>query len=160
MLNIRRVDHEASCTHCWRVTVQRRTHIHRRDFGDGPHGGRAQALDAAQAYRDHLIKTYPPLAMPEYCAILKKNNRSGISGLIRVDRVERNKGRQQRKLYWEAQWPIGHGRAQHKKFSILKYGEEGAYQRALAARDAALQAISSQTFSPFHARDLRTSQPA
>jgi hypothetical protein len=151
MLNIRRLDHEASGTHCWRVTVQRQSRIHRRSFSDGQHGGRAQALQAAQAYRDQLVHTYPPLAMPVYCAILKKNNRSGVSGLLRVDRVEVCRGKRQRKLFWEAQWPIGNGRSRHRKFSILKYGEEGAYQRALAARDTALLALSRKTFSPFEA---------
>ena len=37
MLNIRRVDHAASHTHCWRVTVQRRKRIFVRDFSDGRH---------------------------------------------------------------------------------------------------------------------------
>jgi hypothetical protein len=93
--------------------------------------------------------------MPAYCAILKKNNRSGVSGLMRVDRVEICKGRRQRKLYWEAQWPIGNGRARHRKFSILKYGEEEAYQLALAARATALQALSTRTCSPFEGHLLR-----
>lgn len=154
MLNIRRVDHGASCTHCWRVEVRRQSRMHRRDFSDGRYGGREQALQAAQAYRDQLIQTHPPLALPAYCAILKKTNRSGMSGLTRVDRVELIKGRPVRRLYWEAQWPIGHGRAKHKKFSIL-YGETGAYEMALAARETALQALSDQTFSPFCPRRSR-----
>jgi hypothetical protein len=149
MLNIRRVDHEGSGTHCWRVTVQRRTRVYVRNFSDGLHGGSQAALEAAIAYRDTLTTTHPPLELPAYCAILKKTNRSGISGLTRVDRWGVCKGRRQHKLFWEAQWPLGHGRAQHKTFSIFKYGEEGAFQKALAAREAALQALSNQTFSPF-----------
>ena len=70
MLNIRRVDHEASRTHCWGVTVQRRTRIYVR------HGGSQPALEAAQVYRDTLIKAHPPLSKPAYCAIRRKNNRS------------------------------------------------------------------------------------
>jgi len=61
MLNIRRVDHEASRTHCWRVTVQRRSRLYRRDFSDRIHGGSEQALKAAQLYRDTLTQTHPPL---------------------------------------------------------------------------------------------------
>src|SRR5687768_4144700 len=123
MLNIRRVEHEASGTHCWRVTVQRRTRVYVRTFSDGLHGGSQAALEAAIAYRDRLTTTHPPLELPAYCAILKKTNRSGISGLTRVDRWVLCTGRRQHKLCWEVQWPIGHGRAQHKTFSILKYGE-------------------------------------
>ena len=60
MLNIRRVDHAASHTHCWRVTVQRRKRIFVRDFSDGRHASQQHALQAAQMYRDTLVKAYPP----------------------------------------------------------------------------------------------------
>ena len=101
MLNIRRVDHEASGTHCWRVTVQRHTRVYVKTFSDGLYGGSQAALEAAQAYREQLFQTHPPLAMSAYCAIRKKNNRSGISGLMRVDRWELCRGRRQHKLFWE-----------------------------------------------------------
>ena len=149
MLNIRRIDHDASSTHCWRVTVQRRTQIFVRDFSDGRLGGRQPALQAAKLYREKLVKAYPPLNKAAYCAIRKKNNRSGVSGLTRVDTWEIYKGRRFRRLYWDAQWPIGHRKAQHKKFSITKYGEEDAYLRAFTARATALKVLSTQTFSPF-----------
>ena len=158
MLNIRRVDHEASSTHCWRVTVQRRKRIFVRDFSDGRHGGRQPALQAAHLYRNKLVKAYPPLSKAAYCAIRKKNNRSGISGLTRVDTWEMYKGRRFRRLYWDAQWPIGHRKAQHKKFSITKYGEEEAYLRAFTARATALKALSAQTFSPYETRIRRRGQ--
>ena len=155
MRNLRRVDHAASSTHCWRVSIQRRTELFTRDFSDGVHGGREQALQAALAYRNTVIETHPPFGKPEYCRILKKSNRSGVSGLTRVDRLELSKGRRMRRLYWEVQWPIGNGRSRHRKFSILKYGEEGAYQLALTAREAALEALASQTFSPYEAASSR-----
>jgi AP2 domain len=151
MLNIRRVDHDASSTHCWRVTVQRRKRIFVRDFSDGRHGGRQAALQDAQLYRDKLVKAYPPLSKATYCAIRKKNNRSGISGLMRVDKWQVHNGRRARRLYWEAQWPIGNGKARHQKFSITKYGEEGAKRKALAARRAALKALATQTFPSLRA---------
>lgn len=85
MRNLCRVDHEASSTHCWRVTIQRRTELFTRDFSDGVHSGREQALQAALAYRNTVIETHPPFGKPEYCKILKKSNRSSVSGLTRVD---------------------------------------------------------------------------
>ena len=147
MLNIRRVDHEASSTHCWRVTVQRRKRIFVRDFSDGRHGGRQPALQAAQLYRNKLVKAYPPLSKAAYCAIRKKNNRSGISGLTRVDTWEMYKGRRFRRLYWDAQWPIGHRKAQHKKFSITKYGEEEAYESLHCQSHGAQGLIDTDVFT-------------
>ena len=146
MLNIHRVDHDASSTHWWRVTVQRRKRIFVRDCSDGRHGGRQPALQAAQLYRDALVNAHPPLSKPAYCAIRKRNNRSGISGLMRVDTWHVQNGRRSRRLYWEAQWPIGNGKSRHKKFAITKYGEEGAKRKALAARRAALRALATETF--------------
>ena len=111
-----------------------------------------QALVAATTYREALIRSNPPLSKPVYCASLKKTNRSGVSGLSRIDRWEFSKGRSVHRLYWDVQWPIENCQSRHKKFSILKYGEDGAYRRALKARAVALKAISSQTFSPFASR--------
>ncbi len=154
MLNICRRDHEGSKTHCWRVEIRRQSRTYRRSFSDGRYGGRANALQAALAYRDQVVAAHPRLARSTYCAIVRTNNRSGISGLTRVDRVELS-GRPQRKLYWEAQVPLGQGCAQHRRFSIRKYGEEGAYQRALAVREGALRSLSAHTFSPVEARISR-----
>ena len=115
-----------------------------------------QALAASIAYRDQIIAAHPPWAMPTYCAILKETNRSGVSGLSRVDRLEKSKGRFPRRLYWEAQWTIG-GWAEHRKFSILKVWEEEAFEMALAARQTGLEAVAADTFSPFATRStMRT----
>ncbi len=80
MLNIRRVDHEGSGTHCWRVTVQRRTRVYVRNFSDSQHGGAQKALEAAQSYQDRLLQDYPPLPMPAYCAIRKRTIARGSLG--------------------------------------------------------------------------------
>jgi len=121
------------------------THLCAR-LSDGRHGGRQPAFQAAKLCRDALVTAHPPLSKPAYCAIRKKNNRSGISGLMRVDTWQVHNGRRSRRLHWEAQWPIGNGKARHQKFSITKYGEEGAKRKALAARRAALKALATQTF--------------
>jgi len=143
MTGISRIDHEASRTHSWHVTVQRQKRIFTRHFSDHVHGGKQKALQAAKAYRDHLIARYPRLTRPEHCSIRKKNNRSGVSGVVRVDLWETRQGRRWRRVYWDAQWPIANGKARHKKFSVKKYGERGAYLRALAARRVALRALIS-----------------
>lgn len=85
MLNINRVDHR-------RLPYALRAGDHsatdRAEFSDGQYEGCNQALAAAEACRDALLQTHPPFSKPDYCAILKKNNRCGISGLTRVDRWE------------------------------------------------------------------------
>lgn len=142
MKHIYRIDHEKSRTHSWLVTVQRRGRIYHRHFTDSVYGGKRQALTAARIYRDGLVASLVPLTRPECCRIRKKNNRSGVSGVTRIDLMETSRGRSYRRRYWLAQWPIGNGKARKKKFSITRYGERGAFQRALRARRQALNRLA------------------
>ena len=143
MHHIYRVDHEPSDAHFWRVRLQRQGRVYRRTFNDQRYGGRELALHAAQAYRDMLIQSLP--ATGHFSARVRINNRSGISGVRRVDCVVVFPGRSQRQIYWVATWPRGDGRTKHRKFFVTKYGEEGAYQRALDTRVAALQARCTES---------------
>ena len=77
---ISRVDNEASRTHGWLVTIQRRGVIYRKHFSDGIHGGKRNAFKAARSYRDEVVAKHPPLSMQEYSSIVKRNNRSGVVG--------------------------------------------------------------------------------
>jgi hypothetical protein len=136
------IDHAKSRTHSWLVTVQRRGRIYHRHFTDAVYGGKRKAFDAATVYRDSLIVALRPFTRPERCRIKKKNNRSGISGVTKIDTWEHIRGRRYHRRYWLAQWPIGNGKAHMKKFSITRYGEQGARQRALRARHDALKRLA------------------
>lgn len=141
-MHIYRIDHDKSHTHSWYVTIQRRGRVYHRHFTDSIYGGKSKALNAAKGYRDSLINCLRPLTRPEYCRIRKKNNRSGVSGVTRIDAGENSRGRRYHRRYWLAQWPIGNGKARKKKFSIQRYGERGAFQRALRARREALKRLA------------------
>jgi len=141
-VHIYRIEHDKSHTHSWFVTIQRRGRIFHKHFTDSVYGGKRKALDAAKIYRDSLIARLRPLTRPERCKIRKKNNRSGVSGVTRIDTLEKNRGRIYSRRYWLAQWPIGDGKAKMRKFSITRYGERGAFQRALQAKRKALRGLA------------------
>lgn len=141
-MHIYRVDHDASHTHSWLVTVQRRGRVHSRHFTDAVYGGKRHALEAAIRYRDVLLTSLRPLTRPEICRIRKRNNRSGISGVTRIDAWENSRGRRVHRRYWLAQWPVGNGKASKKKFSIKHYGEREARQRAVHVRQQALRRLA------------------
>lgn len=145
MDRIHRVDDDQTRTHAWIVRVQRRNRIHQRYFSDSVHGGKRQALATAKAYRETLLRTLPELTRPEVCTIRKKNNRSGVSGVSRHEAPGRTPT-SPRHLFWLAQWPIGGGRAKQRKFSIKRYGERGAYLRAIRARRAALRDLREKSY--------------
>ncbi len=145
MYAIYRIDHEASRTHSWHVTVQRRGQIFSRYFSDGKHGGKRCALQAAKAYRDSLVEQYQPLSRKEFCLIRKKNNRSGVSGVTRHE-VPGRTPTSPRRCFWLAQWPIGDGKARQRKFSVKRHGERGAYLKAIQARSRALARLGRTPF--------------
>ena len=154
-MNIYRIDDAGSRTHSWLVTVQRRGRVYHRHFTDSVYGEKRKALDAAKVYRASLVKCLRPLTRAERCRVRKKNNRSGVSGVTRIDALEKNHGGTYHRRYWVAQWPIaakdrsftalprsvGGGKARTRKFSIKRYGEQGARQRALHARRQAMKSL-------------------
>lgn len=145
---ISRVDNEVSRTHGWLVTIQRRGIIYRRHFSDGTLGGRARAFAAARAFRDSVIARHPPLSLREYSNIVKKNNRSGVVGVCRYcASATRELPASQQRWFWVASWPLPSGKRKRVKFAVNKYGEQGAFRRALKARRQAMREIEG-SFDP------------
>lgn len=123
ILHSYRIDHAKSWTHSWCVTVQRRGRIYHRHYTDNVYGGKRKALDATKVYRDRLIARLRPMTHRECCGIKKKNNRSDISGVTRIDAKKSHRGKIRHRRYWLAQWPTENDQARMKKFSIQWYGE-------------------------------------
>ncbi|MCB1911754.1 MAG: AP2 domain-containing protein [Rhodocyclaceae bacterium] len=145
---ISRVDNEASRTHGWLVTIQRRGVIYRKHFSDGIHGGKRNAFKAARSYRDEVVAKHPPLSMQEYSSIVKRNNRSGVVGVCRYCASEtRDLPEEKQRWFWVASWPLPDGRRKRVKYSVGKYGEEGAFELALKARTEALDKLNG-AFDP------------
>jgi len=128
--------------------VQRRGTIFRKHFSDGVHGGKQKSFLAAKSFRDEVIAKYPPFSMREYSNIVKKNNRSGVVGVCRYCASEtRDLPEEKQRWFWVASWPLPDGRRKRVKFSVKKYGEEGAFKMALKARKDALKQLDGE-FDP------------
>ena len=113
--------------------------IYRKHFSDGVFGGKQRSFAAAKEYRDEVIAAHPPLSMQEYSNIVKKNNRSGVVGVCRYCASEtRDLPEEKQRWFWVASCPLPDGRRKRVKFSVKKYGEDGAFQMAMDARASAL----------------------
>jgi hypothetical protein len=135
-------------THGWQVRVGERTGYHSKLFSDGVHGGREQALAAAQEYLEQYKAEHPesvglsaenmfPHGFDE--GTLKSSNTSGIRGVFRTHNYDRWDAEKKKKLYyWGASYTIDkYGRRhlnRHKRFDIHIYGEEEARRRAIEFR--------------------------
>jgi hypothetical protein len=65
-----------------------------------------------------------------------------VSGVTRIEITDRRWKNPVRAGYWLAKWPLDGGRFKQCLFSIQKYGERGAYRRAVRARTAALAVLA------------------
>jgi len=135
MYGISRIDDETHHTHAWRVSLRRRGKMHVKNFPDTKYGGKRKALRLAQRHRDDVVRRYPPLSRREFCNIVRRNNQSGVVGVCRLASGYRLKnGRMRYSWYWEAVWPTTPGKNETLRFSVNKFGEKGAFNRAKAAR--------------------------
>ena len=127
--NIIRVDHDASQTHAWRVTLQRRRKIMIKTFSDNVFGGKRKALAAALSHRDRLLDEVELVHHQLWLrTILRCNNTSGIAGVGRYDqRANPRSGR--RRVFWLAYWGDENGVRRQRRFSVSRYGERKAKQR-------------------------------
>jgi len=62
---------------------------------------------------------------------------------------------EKQRWFWVASWPLPSGRRKRVKFSVNKYGEEGAFKMALKSRKDALKKLDGQ-FDPGASRRGRT----
>jgi len=131
---IRRIDNPLTRTHSWHVSVQRRGKIITRHFSDGVYGGKQKSYQEALAFLQAAGQSQQRMLRREYADILRKNNASGVPGVSR----HQSGGKE----YWNARWPTAAGQHKSAKFSVAKYGDQKAFELALAARRSGLECLN------------------
>lgn len=127
----------------WRVSLRCRGRSHTKGFPVLRHGSVEAALQAAQAWRDQLARSLQPYTQLELVQKLRTNNTSGTPGVFKMKATRRRSdGSVAVYVHWEARTPEGVKPARKKAFSTLRYGEEKAYELAVAARAAFVQALA------------------
>ena len=141
--NITRIDHEASSTSTWRVTLQRHNEIVTKPFSDGIYGGKRKALKAGLEYRDALLRQHSAFDHQVWVRTrLRKNNTSGIPGVGRYE-VLANPNTGRRSVFWLAHWIDEHGASRKRKFYVSHYGERQAKRLAITEREKQLKRVCS-----------------
>lgn len=126
----------------WRVQVLCRGQAYAKRFPVLRHGSHELALDAAKAWRDELLQSLQPYSQQERVQWRRSNNTSGAPGVYRVKASKhRSDGSVAEYIHWEARTPEGVKPACKKAFSVRRYGEERAYELAVAARQAFVRAL-------------------
>ena len=142
MYGISRIDDDRHRTHAWRVSLRRQGKMHVRNFPDRKYGGKTKALRLAKAYRDEVVAQNPPTTRRQHCSVLRRNNKTGVSGVCAYSKPYYLKDGTVKELrYWEANWPGEQGENITARFSVATYGETVARHMAIRAREKGLAKV-------------------
>ena len=127
---ISRLEQDASGTRGWQVRLQRRGVRIARFFSDARWGSTEAALRRAIDFRDRVLarRSETTIRVQE---TLTQRNQSGVVGVSRIDNLSSNGTRY---TSWQATWSEPDGTRRRVRFSVLRYGEEEAFQLACEAR--------------------------
>jgi hypothetical protein len=135
-----RIDQPSHRTHGFFVRLQRKGKIHSAFFTDQMHGGRAQALAAAQKHHRKLAaKLGTPVQMSrrDWAELRRRKGSSGIHGVQKIVDWRFTRPR----TYWKATWSPEPYVVRRKWFSARKFGNAKARLLAIRARRAGLKSM-------------------
>lgn len=139
---IRRIDYGK--THSWHVMIRRRNRRITRHFTDGVHGGKRQALKAAIAFRDAVLKEHHNNEYRLWLRRKRPTNTSGATGIGRYTTRKFQGGRVIERPHWRAFWTDPRGGKHSRAFLVSKYGEDGARALAATTRRSAMKRLFGQ----------------
>jgi hypothetical protein len=148
--HIRRID--SHNTHGYQVHVQRNGKVITKHFSDSHYPSPAQARKAAMAYRDQILAEAPPPANKRSYRTVCHSNTGEVG--ISLTYMTRRSG--ERKPYITVSASPSPGKMVGRKFSIERYGYEGAIAEAKAWRAEVLQERQQREASAPPSRQKRT----
>jgi hypothetical protein len=137
---VSRIDQPSHRTHGFFVRLQRKGRMYSAFFTDKMHGGREQALAAAQ---EHHRKLAAKLGLPmqksrRFWAELRR--RKGSTGIVGVQRSVDRRFKPPR-VYWKATWSPEPYVVRRRQFSARKHGGRKARRLAIRARRAGVRSM-------------------
>ena len=127
---IARIDLPDSCTFGWQVRLQRRGIKYAKFFSDNNFGSKQDSLNASKYWRNQLLDRFQEEDHARICTRSTRNS-SGVVGVSKVTVVASNGVNYN---FWQATWSPEPGKRRCVKFSIKRYGDTEAFERAVRAR--------------------------
>lgn len=124
----------------WAVNFTRRGKLYSKSFYDLKSGGSKRALSAAISWRNQQLIDVKVLTRREFRQIARSNNRSGEPGVRFMRRKNQPRGS------WQAKTRVGKNKQVTKTFAVNKYGNRGAFERAVQARAELLELIVDRPY--------------
>ncbi|MCG8599503.1 MAG: hypothetical protein MI807_05130 [Verrucomicrobiales bacterium] len=137
---ISRLDQESVGTHGWQVRLQRKGVRYGRFFSDSAWGGKENALNIARQYRDKVMEHSERL--PGGAKVSSRSHTSptsrSSSGVVGVTRIVQTGANGVEYRFWQASWTTADGVREIVRYSVLKYGNDAAFEKAVRARRRAM----------------------
>ena len=114
--------------------------MYAKTFYDLTSGGSKEAKGQAIAWRDAKLAELKALTLVEFHKRKRSNNVSGVPG------VHFHKTARQPLGFWQAKIRFHDGKSRAKSFSVLKFGDKEAFDRAVAARSELLAQVESRPY--------------
>lgn len=126
---------------CWAVSFRRRGKAHNRHFYYASRGiSKTEALVEAVAWRDRQLSRVRALSKREFCQIVRSSNHSGVPGVYFLHPKNHRRG------VWQAQVRLPGGSKLTRTFSVHKYGNQPAFERAVTARNRMLKLVEDRPY--------------
>ncbi|OLP52413.1 hypothetical protein BJF91_15265 [Allorhizobium taibaishanense] len=152
MYAISRLDVGRHKQDAWMVNMSRGGKSIHMTFSDSTYGGREQALEVAQAYRDAVLRVVPPLTNKDMRMLVRKNRSEGseVPGVYYKESDERRQSGAwiaRIELPVDEKKPTGGGKRRRKSltrtFNVSKYGYDEARRMAEEERMRMLLAVEN-----------------
>ena len=118
------------------VAITRNKQRHRAIFGAARHGGVAEALVAAQLWRDALVHALPPVERRSRAQKLRPNNKTGVSGVFAL------RSPSGEILGWLAKTYLAEDRILRALFPVTGFGGNTARSMAIRERNHQLSQMT------------------
>jgi hypothetical protein len=122
------------------VHFRRRGKLYYKRFYDRKCGGSKKARISAITWRDRKLIEAKPLTYREFHQQVRSNNTSGVPGVHFLRTTKQPQG------IWQARIQLPDGRKIHRTFSVRKFGERRAFERAVAARAEMLHLVEDRPY--------------
>lgn len=150
---ISRID--SGSTHGWFVRGYRNGTTYSKLFSDRKHGGKGKARAEAEAYREELnarIEAIPKKPRARRIVVSDSRNTTGELGVSRTTKLGANGTKYE---CFSVGWRPEPGVQKCTSFSISKYGEQKAFELAVALRRKKMREIHGRHFYKKQAAKLK-----
>ncbi|MEM9226619.1 MAG: AP2 domain-containing protein [Verrucomicrobiota bacterium] len=136
---ISRID--SGSTHGWFVRGYRNGKTFSKLFSDRKSGSKGDALEAAVTYRDSLYAELEQMPQKPRARRMVYRDSRNTTGVLGVSRTSKTDAKGRTTECYSVSWRPEPGKQKCTSFSIRKYGEEKAFELAVALRKEKLKEI-------------------